>query len=353
MTDQDISTTLQSQVMQAIETEGALFIHAGNSKDFLGNTVLGVPLDVSPHRGILKYAPTELVITARAGTPLQEIEAALDEHNQILAFEPPHFGDTATLGGTIACNLSGPRRVSEGAARDFVLGTHIINGRGEMLHFGGEVMKNVAGYDVSRLMVGAMGTLGVLLDVSLKVLPRPQLERTLKRVCVHDEALKYLHQWAVQPLPISASCYDADSLYVRISGTEAAVDAASKKIGGETIEDAQFWQGVKEHTHGFFRTHKPLWRISLASDTPLPALEGKWLYEWGGALRWFISNEPAEKIQAFAQSAGGHATAYRNHPSEHDAFQALPDALATLHQRIKQAMDPAGIFNPGRMFNKL
>lgn len=353
MPDLDNSLALQSRVQQAIARDQTLYIHAGNTKQFLGNASLGLPLDVSTHRGILHYAPSELVITARAGTPLVEIEAALAEQQQMLAFEPPHYAQGATLGGTIACNLSGPRRAYTGAVRDYVLGTRIINGKGEILHFGGEVMKNVAGYDVSRLMAGAMGTLGVLLDASLKTVPRPQAECTIKLDCSHTEAVQKMHQWATLPLPVSATCYDMENLYVRLSGAAAAVEQASRRLGGERLEDNDVWQRIREHRYGFFSTQRPLWRISLASDTPLPDLEGKWLYEWGGALRWLISNEPAGRVHAFARAAGGYAMAFRHHAENSDYLEMPAPALLALHQRIKQAMDPAGIFNPGRMFAQI
>lgn len=353
MTDQDNSLQLQQRVKQALESRTALCIRGGGSKDFYGREPSGEPLEVGPHRGIVSYEPTELVITARAGTPLTEIEQALTAAGQMLPFEPPHLGERATLGGTVACNLSGPRRPYAGAARDFVLGTRLLNGRGEILSFGGEVMKNVAGYDVSRLMCGALGTLGALLEVSLKVLPRSQCELTLVYQAELDEALDVLHDWSQKPYPVSATCYDGHLLTVRLSGEERAVQAARKLLGGETHEDgAGFWHKLREQEHGFFKSSKPLWRLSLASDAPQPELSGKWLYEWGGAQRWLISEAPATAIREAASSAGGHATLYRNGPRE-QVFQPLPASLLRIHQRLKQAFDPHGLFNPGRLYEAL
>ncbi len=354
MSDQDISTDLQERVCAAAHQPTAVCIRGGDSKAFYGRTVAGEVLQVGGHRGIINYAPTELVITARAGTPLSELEQALAAHRQMLAFEPPHYGEGATLGGTIACNLSGPRRAWAGAARDFLLGCRLINGKGESLSFGGEVMKNVAGYDVSRLMCGAMGTLGVLLEVSLKVLPRPEAEATLCLQISDSEALGQLHTWARRCLPISASCHDGSELSLRLSGTQGAVDAARKRLGGEAVSDSElFWQRLREQRHAFFHTQKPLWRLSLASDTPPLPLDGKWLYEWGGALRWLISEAPPRMVRAAVEKVGGHATLFRGGDRDGAVFQPLPAGLLKLHRNLKQAFDPHGIFNRGRLYPDL
>jgi glycolate oxidase FAD binding subunit len=351
----DKAAQLQQQVRDALKRCSPLCIHGGNSKAFYGRTPQGEPLDVSGHAGVSNYAPTELVITARAGTRLKAIKSLLAENNQMLAFEPPGFGDNATLGGTVACNLAGPRRPWAGAARDFVLGTRMINGKGETVHFGGEVMKNVAGYDVSRLMAGAMGTLGVMLEVSLKVLPQPETERTLVLNMTADQALAHMHQWAGQALPVTATSYHDSALAVRVSGTSAAVVTAGKTIGGDLMEDdTTYWRRLREHRLAYFDTDLPVWRLSLASDAPPLALPGEWLYEWNGAQRWLISEAAPELIRAAAKAVGGHATLYRNHGDVRDrAFQPLEPGILKLHQRIKAALDPQGIFNPGRMYAEL
>ena len=464
--NQDLTQTLAARVASAQAEGRPLRIQGGGTKTWLGRAVAGEPLAVVDHRGILSYEPTELVITARAGTPLVEIEAALAERGQWLAFEPPHFsqsqfstshvspgqisygqisyghirtghisaghistadsqgasqgttqGDNplpvdpkdppraATLGGTIACGLSGPARPYAGAARDFVLGVRIINGKGDVLRFGGEVMKNVAGYDLSRLMAGAQGTLGVLLEVSLKVLPRPVAELTLVFELSPAEAIRRFNDWAGQPLPLSAACHDGERAYIRLAGNEAAVRAAQARLGGEVLgaqapagEDrdaADFWRAVRELGHPFFRQGAaPLWRLSLPPTAPLDSRLGSQFIDWGGAQRWVHGEHPLWPV---AQAAGGHATCHGlkfgrvAHPDsaeahlgpavstadavnaghapravspgsrerepaaipEAEVFQPLPLALLALHRRLKAALDPRGILNPGRIYPEL
>ncbi|NOX43244.1 MAG: glycolate oxidase subunit GlcE [Gammaproteobacteria bacterium] len=349
----DTSQQLQQQILDAFEHAIALRIVGGNSKAFYGRAVSGEALNVAEHRGILNYEPTELVITARAGTPLNEIEKILDAKGQMLPFEPPAFATTATIGGTIACNFSGPRRAYAGAARDYLLGCKIINGKGEILSFGGEVMKNVAGYDVSRLMAGAVGTLGVLLEVSLKVLPKSEMEATRVLHCSNVEALEKMHVWSQTALPISATCFDNTSLRVRLSGAAKAVDAAINAIGGEDMDNAsRYWMDLKEQRLDFFKTEKPLWRIAHASDIePLP-LEGEYLYEWGGALRWLKSDASAEFIQNTVAAADGHASLFR-HTQQQGLFQPLTPGLMRIHKNLKQAFDPKNILNPGKLYPEL
>jgi glycolate oxidase FAD binding subunit len=348
--DRDLTPELAEQVREAAKRATPLRILGGGTKSFYSSgPVEGRTLSVVAHRGIVSYEPTELVITARAGTPLAEIEQALAERRQMLGFEPPHFGPGATLGGTIACGLSGPRRPYAGAARDFVLGVRILNGKGECLRFGGQVMKNVAGYDVARLMAGALGTLGVLLEVSLKVLPRPAVELTLALPMDAAEAIRRMNELAGRPLPLSAACHLGDTLYIRLSGSETAVKAARQRIGGEPVaQDEAFWLRVREHTHGFFAGDLgiPLWRLSVPPATPPLELPGKWMLDWGGAQRWLRSPAPAEEIFEAARAAGGYATCWRGGGGQ-NRFQPLPPALAALHRRLKAAFDPAGILNPG------
>jgi glycolate dehydrogenase FAD-binding subunit len=349
----DISEQLQNSVEQAIESSEALNIKAGGSKDFYGRTGRGNNLDISEHQGIISYEPTELVITARAGTPLRDIENILTESNQMLPFEPPTFNGNATLGGTISCNFSGPRRAYSGAVRDFVLGTKIINGKAESLSFGGEVMKNVAGYDVSRLMTGAMGTLGVILEASVKVIPLPEADITLTQNMSIEEALTKLHQWAGLPLPVSASCFYKDTLYIRLSGAEKAIQAAQKKIGGEVLNNADtFWQSIKNQTHDFFTTDQSLWRMSLASDTQPLSLDGEVLYEWGGALRWLKSDASAKTIYQTGNSINSSTSLFRSLGEQEKVFQPLPEHLLKLHKNLKNAFDPHNIFNIGRMYQE-
>lgn len=355
MLNQDISQKLQEQVKQAAAPQEHFNIVGGNSKSFYGGEPTGTDLLVGTHRGIVNYEPTELVVTARAGTPLKALQQILSDNQQMFAFEPPQLGSNATLGGTIACNLSGPRRFYAGAARDYVLGTKLLNGEGHILKFGGEVMKNVAGYDVSRLMTGALGTLGLLLEVSLKVQPKPEMEVTLAQSLNVEAALEKLHHWGQQPLPISASCIDGQTLYYRISGSERAVNSAREKTGGDLLSGGDtYWFNLKEQQHPFFNTHQPLWRLAVPSDTPVLDLDGEWLYEWGGAQRWFKSTADKQDIRQLTSEFAGHATLFKNHGDCRDqVFHPLPAGLMTIHRKIKHAMDPKGIFNRSRMYSDI
>lgn len=346
---------LLEQVRAAGASQSALEIRGSGSKRFLGRTPKGEPLGVTGHRGIANYQPKELVITGRAGTSMEEIEAALAEQGQMLAFEPPHFGPAATLGGTIATGLSGPARPYAGSARDFVLGARVLTGRGRVLRFGGEVMKNVAGYDVSRLMAGAYGTLGLLLEVSLKVMPRPAAQLTLAQERSLPEALRLMNEWAGRPLPISASCHDGERLYVRLSGAGTAVKSAASRVGGESVDEGEaFWRGkIREQGHGFFSGDGPLWRIALPPVAPPLALTGKWLVEWGGAQRWLRSDADPLAVRDAASAAGGHASLFRGGDREGEVFHPLAPPLMSIHRRLKQAFDPKGIFNPGRLYREL
>lgn len=346
----DISQQLQQQIEQAYASHSALKICGGGSKDFYARKIQGEIINVAEHRGIISYEPTELVITARAGTPLSEIESTLSEQGQMLGFEPPHFADTATLGGTIACNFSGPRRPYCGAARDYVLGSTIINGKAEQLHFGGEVMKNVAGYDVSRLMCGSIGTLGLLLDVSLKVIPKPEAESTVVLECDVQTAIDQMHHWTQQSLPLSASSYTDGKLYIRLASNEASIKAAHKTMRGELTDDIEYWHLLKEQQHAFFDTELPLWRLSLASNAVPLHLQGDTLYDWGGALRWLRSDESADKVRHALEALGGHATLFKNNIHRIEPFHELSSGIHTMHHQLRQAFDPANILNPGRMY---
>ncbi len=350
----DISMQLQAQVLEAYNNKTPLKIQAGNSKAFYGRQIDADLLDISDHQGIISYEPTELVITARAGTRLSEIESTLMQNNQMLAFEPPAFADNASLGGTIACGFSGPRRAYAGAARDYVLGCNMINGRAEKLKFGGQVMKNVAGYDASRLMCGAMGTLGVLLELSLKVVPLPEYEVTLSHKCDPYQALQNMHRWKKLSYPISASCFDGKDLHIRLSGNESAVTSAQQAIGGDILKQASaFWLQLKEQTQDFFNSDKAIWRLSLASNAPPLNLPGDSLYEWGGALRWLKTDEPADRIRDLLASIGGHATLFRNNINHVEAQHPLSEGVFKIHKKLKHAFDPENILNPGRLYKDL
>lgn len=348
------------QLSQTLRDAGAsrapLRIRGGGSKDFYGNPTAGETLSTLAYRGIIDYEPTELVITARAGTPLAEIEAALHDNGQMLAFEPPYFGGDATLGGCIAAGLSGPRRPYAGAARDLVLGVRMLDGNGADLKFGGQVMKNVAGYDVSRLMAGSMGTLGVILEVSLKTLPLPAAETTLHLNGEEAAAIRRFNEWAGTPMPISATVWRKGDIGVRLSGAHAAVEAAAKKLGGELVAPAaaaHFWRALRDHANCFFAGDLPLWRLSVKSTAPPLTLPGETLIEWNGALRWLKTDAPADAIRTAAERAGGHATLFRAADKSAGAFHPLSPALAQLHRKLKQTFDPAAILNRGRLYAEL
>ena len=345
---------IRQQVQDAASSQTALAIQGGGSKQFYGRTTQGETLAVGQYSGIFDYTPSELVISARAGTPLAELENRLDEQGQMLPFEPPHFGDHATLGGTIACGLSGPRRPWAGAARDFVLGVNCINGSGEYLRFGGQVMKNVAGYDLSRTLTGSLGTLAVLLDVHLKVLPRPETSTTLRQSCSATEALQRINEWSGKPLPLSGGCYMDGSLYVRLSGTNRGVQAAADTLGGDILDSSEtFWEDLREHRLDFFAGDTPLWRLSVPPASAVLELDGDWLIDWGGAQRWLRTELPASTIRTAVATIGGHASLFNGGDRNGDVFQPLTPALLALHQRIKHTFDPAGILNPGRMYPAL
>jgi glycolate oxidase FAD binding subunit len=359
---------LAETLRQASANKTPLRITGGNTKDFYGNATTGETLSTSAYRGIIEYEPTELVITARAGTPLAEIEAAMKDKGQMLAFEPPHFSKNlpslptlltkgegnGTLGGCIAAGLSGPRRAYAGAVRDLVLGVRLLDGTGADLRFGGQVMKNVAGYDVSRLMAGAMGTLGVMLEVSLKTLPLPATEITLRQQHNEADAIRLMNEWAGQPLPISATAWCGGDLGIRLSGAASAVETARKKLDGEVVDAApaaKFWQGIRDHTDQYFAHSGALWRLSVKSTAPAIKLPGTQMIEWSGALRWLLTDASPGEVRSAATQAGGHATLFRGGECAEGAFHPLSPALAAIHRRLKQAFDPAGILNPGRLYH--
>ncbi len=351
--DRDCTIELAGQARDATARRAALRIVGGDTKRFLGRPVAGAPLEVASHRGVLRHDPAELVITARAGTPLAEVEACLATHGQRLAFEPPHLGAGATLGGTVACGLAGPARAWSGPLRDYVLGVRILTGDGRVLRFGGEVMKNVAGYDVSRLLAGSFGVLGVLLDVSLKVLPRPPGERTLALELDEAAALVRLVELGRGALPLSAGCWVDGRLYLRLDGSEATLDVVARRIGGEVVPgSSEFWGSVREQTHPFFAGHRALWLCTVPPLTPPLQLGGAPLIEWNGLQRWYRS-DPDVPVFDVAAAAGGHATQFRHAPAGAEVFAPLDPPLLRLHQSLKRIFDPAGILNPGRMYAEL
>lgn len=355
---------LCDRVVEAGRLGYALRLRGSGSKDFYGESARGEVLDVRVHKGVLHYDPSELVVTARAGTPLRELESLLAERRQMLAFEPPHFGPDATLGGMLACGLSGPRRASSGAVRDFVLGLTLISPRGEVLRFGGEVMKNVAGYDIARLAVGSLGSLGLIAEASLKVWPMPAASETLWFPVEAALAVDLCNRWAAEPWPITASAWIDGHLVLRMEGARAAVLQATRHWQEEhgarfltATQALQFWDDLKEHRLAYFgavrSTGKALWRVSLPSATPHQAQWGDTIIEWGGAQRWVLTSPGDAQVREHARSLGGHATLFRALDKRHPVFTPLEGAMLVLQQRIRREFDPEALFNPGRFMPSL
>lgn len=348
---------IRDRILSAAAQRTPLCIRGGGSKDFYGQAPTGEALDVREYAGIVSYEPTELVLTARCGTPLAEIEAAVKERGQMLAFDPPAFGAGATLGGVVATGLSGPRRQSAGAVRDYVLGAALMNSRGEVLHFGGQVMKNVAGYDVSRLLCGSLGVLGLITEVSIKVLPQPPADVTVGWSLPQADAIRLLNEWAGQPWPIVATAWHGNDLGLRFAGAQAAVAAAVRQFEQQykaVVVPAEqaggFWQRLREQQLPYFRGDAPLWRLSVPSNTaPLP-IEGDTLIEWGGAQRWLRLDADAAGLRAKAEAVGGSATLFRGGDKAQGVFHPLAPVTRRIHERLKQEFDPLGIFNPGRLY---
>jgi glycolate oxidase FAD binding subunit len=353
---------LIDQVQTARAAKSRLRVAGGGTKDFYGEAPQGERLDVTPLAGISAYEPSELVVTVRAGTRLVDLEATLAEKNQHLAFEPPRFGDASTVGGMVAAGLSGPARATAGCVRDHLLGATIVNGRGDVLTFGGQVMKNVAGYDVSRMLAGSMGTLGVIAEVSLKVLPRPVASATLRFALESPQALALMHQWGGQPLPISATAAWEGLLIVRLSGARAAVESAQRQLGGEVIAPEladPFWQGMRNHSDEYFdgaakaaasdTGSVALWRLSVPQTAEPIDLPGEQLIEWGGAQRWLCTAAPASQVRAAAQQAGGHATLFRARDKSAGVFHPLAGANLRVQRELMTSFDPEGVFDSARL----
>ena len=351
---------LQQQVLDAYSGDRALLIRGSGSKGFYGYPVQGEWLDMTTHSGIIDYQPTELVLTARAGTPLTEIETVLSEQHQMLGCEPPHFGDNATFGGMIAAGLSGPRRPFAGSIADRILGCRILNGRGEVMQFGGKVMKNVAGYDLSRLMAGSLGCLAVILEATVRVSPAPRTERSLRFAVDQDGVAPFINSLIESGLPVSASCHDGQSLVVRFSGYEREITSLEDVLQqqaamGEFKEETSpgYWRELCEQRTAFFNSDRELWRLSLAPNTKLD-LPGETLVEWNGALRWLKSDAQPEVVFDALKKVNGSATLFRNSSAvmPESIFQALPPVLLNWHRQLKNTFDPMGLFNRGRMYRE-
>jgi glycolate oxidase FAD binding subunit len=351
---------LIERVQSALSAGVQLDIRGGGTKSFYGEAPLGEALDTRVLEGVSSYEPTELVVTARCGTLLSELEALLAQQGQCLPFEPPHFRPGATVGGMVAAGLAGPARAAVGSVRDYVLGATLLNGRNEVMSFGGQVIKNVAGYDVSRLLAGSMGTLGVILEVSLKVLPVAPASATLRFQMEQAQALDKLNEWGGQPLPLNASAWWDGSLVLRLSGAAAAVRAAQTRLGGEPVAPEMahaFWDGLRNHSDEFFTQAgqgvaqgAALWRLSVPQTAPPLDLPGDQLIEWGGAQRWLCTKLPPAQLRDAAARVGGHATLFLAEDKAAGAFAPLKAPLDRIHRELKKSLDPLGVFNPGRLY---
>jgi len=350
MNDETVLSGWRERIAAAVAAGTALRLRGSGTKDFYGEALAGDVLELGAWRGIVDYEPSELVLTVRSGTPLSEVEAALAGRDQYLAFEPPSFGGDPTIGGVIAAGLSGPRRMYAGAARDFVLGARLLTAQGELLRFGGQVMKNVAGFDVSRLLCGSLGILGVITEVSLKVLPRPRVEQTVRLDMPAATAVDTFNRWAAQPLPLSGAAWWQGVAWVRLSGASAAVRAARERLGGELIDDTAaraFWEALRHQQLPFF-SGASLWRVSAPATAASLSLPSEPLIEWGGALRWYVDLPEGAAVRERAREVNGTAACWRG-PAPGGRFHPLTPALTQLHRRLKERFDPTGVFNPGRL----
>jgi glycolate oxidase FAD binding subunit len=351
---------LQTAVASAAKDKRLLSIVGGGTKSFYGREVNGEPLSMAGYSGVIEYQPTELVITAKAGTPLEEIQRLLSENNQRLGFEAPDFGKESTLGGVVATGLCGPSRPYVGAIEDYVLGVKLLSGSGEVLSFGGKVIKNVAGFDVSRLMVGALGCLGIILEISLKVVPIPETEETL--VIAHDrldESIHSMNQFAGNPVPISAATWCTGLTRIRLSGSENGVSAAIAKIKSQydCAEDNQIgsnhWVNVQNLTHDFFKPEGKLYRVSVAPSTKSILNKNECLVDWGGALRWYREEVNFQALSDAVSQVGGHVSVFRNGDRSEEVLAPVTQEIMKLHQRLKNTFDPARILNSGRMYKDI
>ncbi len=362
----DLTQQLIVSIKQAYRTKQAINIVGANSKPFLGRQIPAEKLCVSEHRGILKYQPVELVITARAGTPVQEIQQALAEHRQMLAFEPCLFKQScngevgtrsATIGGTLAANLSGPARPWSGSIRDMVLGVKLINGRAELLNFGGQVMKNVAGYDLARVQAGALGTLGLITEISLKVLPMPEMQRYLQLGIEEALAIRLMNQLSASAKPINGACWMAKTLYIRLAGAEKSVlqcvNQWTEEFGFVAAKDELFWSQLTQYQLPIQQSTDQLWRFSIRSSAPSLGLAGQQLIDWGGALRWVAGNYDYKELQNIAERAGGTVALWSGGDRCREINHPLSPAMQALQQRIKRSFDPCNILNPGRLYTYL
>ncbi len=346
----------QARIKQAAARKKCLEIRGGGTKSNMGEVVQGDAFDTRAYAGVVAYEPNELVITARCGTPLSDVENLMRDAGQMLAFEAPFARFGATIGGVVASGLSGPRRPYAGAVRDFVLGVKIIDGKGDALTFGGQVMKNVAGFDVSRLQCGAWGTLGLITEVSFKCLPLPKAQTTLRLEMSAAQFLEKCGAWASQPLPISGAAWLDGVARVRLSGAAAAVKSAVAKLGGMQADESAWWADLGDQRLPFFShaSDNPSWRFSVKATSPLDidgAQHAPQLLDWSGAQRFVRAPaQQSDRLRAWAQAQGGHAQWLGHGAHSVTKFHPMQPAVLAIHKKLKSTFDPFGIFNIGRLF---
>lgn len=352
--DCDFTAQIVDQVCRAAQSRTPLRIVGGDSKAALGCRFDGEPLTLAGHSGIVDYEPNELVMTARTGTRLTQIHSALAEHGQVPGFEPPRIGPAATIGGTLACNLSGPGRPWLGSVRDAVLGMTLVNGRGQLLRFGGRVIKNVAGFDASRLQAGAWGALGVMTELSFTVLPRPQATVTLAHELDARAAVRRMNELAASAAPVTGAAWLAGRQYIRLAGSEDAVAAAAAQLGGEATDDA-IWQRLRDRSPDVFADAGAgaLWRLSVRPTASTLLDEHGVIVDWGGAVRYLRSTSTLEQMSRLASGAGGYAMRLDGNSDGTEFMQSPAPGIRRLHERLKLAFDPKRIFNPGRLYGWL
>jgi glycolate oxidase FAD binding subunit len=347
----DLTAEIADRIRAAAADGGSILLRGGGTKlRRFGRHCDATPLDLAEHRGIIDYRPAEMVMTARAGTPIDTLRAAASAARQMLPFDAPSFGGRATLGGTLACNAAGSDRPWRGSVRDAVLGIRLVNGRGEVLRFGGDVIKNVAGYDVSRLQAGALGTLGCITEVSLRLLPLPDAVLALRRSCPREEAIDALRGVAIRPLPLTGAAWYADTLHLRLAGSESALAGLAENLSAYQEDDTGFWDALREWRLPELADETPLWILDVAPATALGPGSAEFLIDWGGARRFTRGADSARAAQALAARGGGHAQGLWGGDRDAAAVASPPPALLDLIRRTKAALDPQRIFNPGRLY---
>jgi glycolate oxidase FAD binding subunit len=373
---------VQTLVASAIENRWRIEVVGGGTKRSIGAVAKpDVMLSLAAMDAVVDYAPEELVLTVQPGATLTDLERLTAQQGQMLAFEPPHLTGVLgrpghpTIGGALATNLSGPRRVRAGAARDHFLGFEAVNGRGEIFKAGGKVVKNVTGYDLSKLMAGSWGTLAVMTEVTLKVLPAPRAEVTLMIFGLDDRRAGEAMSRAMNaPAEVSAAAHlppfasrcpplgaEMSVTALRLDGFEASVAARAEALSAALREfgrverlDAhhsrEFWVSVRE-VECFAADPRPLWRLSVPPASGwrvAEALAGDLLYDWAGGLVWLLPEPTAAPalVRDAARALGGHATLFRG---DGPAFERLQGPLDAVSRRVKAAFDPNGVLNPGRL----